>query len=68
MEENGDGRLQKKLAAMWQMVFATRSQTLERTGSSEIGLLLFGLSWSPALDIGVTSAVFLAKGIVSTQR
>ena len=28
--------------------WATRSQTLERTGSSEIGLLLFGMSWSPA--------------------
>ena len=42
IEENGDGRPQKKLAAMWQMVCATRSQTLERKGSSEIGLLLFG--------------------------
>ena len=36
--------LESRYDVSW--LWATRSQTLERTGSNEIGLLLFGISWS----------------------
>ena len=35
--------LESRYDVSW--LWATRSQTLERTGSNEIGLLLFGISW-----------------------
>jgi len=37
-------------------------QTLDKTGRSELGLLLFACSWSPSFGIGVTLAVFYFNG------
>ena len=52
----------------------TLSQTLDKTGSeiklvvSEMGLLLFGCSWSPSFGIGVTSAVFHFDGKTHVRK
>ena len=45
-------------------LWTTLSQTLDKTGKSEIGLLLFACSWSPSFGRGVTSAVFQHDGNV----
>ena len=47
---------------------ASFSATFDRTGRSEIGLLLFGSSWSPSLRCGTTSAFFHARGNVELAR
>ena len=46
----------------------TLSQTLDKTGGSEMGLLLFGCSWSPSFGIGVTSAVFHFDGKTHVRK
>ena len=41
---------------------------LDKTGRSEMGLLLFGCSWSPSFGIGVTSAVFHFDGKTHVRK
>ena len=47
---------------------ATLSQTLDNTGNSDIGLLLFGTSSSPSLGIGVTTAIFHIFGKIALSK
>ena len=47
---------------------AILSQTLDNTGNSDIGLLLFGTSSSPSLGMGVTTAIFHIFGKVALSK
>ena len=46
----------------------TLSQTFDKTGRSEMGLLLVACLWSSFLGIGVTSAVFHSEGNVQVAK
>ena len=48
--------------------WATRSQTFDRTWSTEIGLLLFRISWSRVLSMGITLAIFQEIGKMSDSN